>query len=129
MIDFLVTEDLGALDLGALARKPTSIDCEQWEAARELWRSKDGLMKIGVWECTPGRFSADRAAASETCHLISGRVTLHGGDGKSRDLCAGDMLVLPRGWRGEWTIHETTRKLYVLHADAGASHSSAIEPN
>ena len=120
MIDFLVNENLAALDLGAPARKPTSIDCEQWEAAVELWRSQDGLMKIGVWECTPGRFSADRTAASETCHLIAGRITLHGADGQSRDLAAGDMLVLPRGWRGEWTIHETTRKLYVLHADGGA---------
>jgi len=120
MIDFIANENLGALDLGAPSRKPTSIDCEQREAARELWRSKDGLMKIGVWECTPGRFSADRQAASETCHLIAGRITLHGADGQSRDLAAGDMLVLPRGWRGEWTIHETTRKLYVLHADGGA---------
>jgi len=121
MIDFRVTAGLGTLDLGAPARKPTSIDCEQWEAARELWRSADGLMKIGVWECTPGRFSADRAAASETCHLISGRVTLQNPDGTSRDLAAGDMLVLPRGWRGEWTIHEKTRKLYVLHADGEPS--------
>ena len=119
MIDFLVNENLGALDLGASAGKPTSIDCEQWEATRELWRSQDGLMKIGVWECTPGRFSADREAVSETYHLISGRITLRGADGQSRDLVAGDMLVLPRGWRGEWTIHETTRKLYVLHADGG----------
>ncbi len=78
-------------------------------------------MKIGVWECTPGRFSADRSAASETCHLIAGRVTLHGLDGSSRDVSAGGMLVLPRGWRGEWTIHETTRKLYVLHADGEPS--------
>lgn len=121
MIGFLVNENLGALDLGAPGRKPTSIDCEQWEAARELWRSNDGTMKIGVWECTPGRFSADRSAASETCHLISGRVTLHNPDGTSRDLAAGDMLVLPRGWRGEWTIHEKTRKLYVLHADGEPS--------
>jgi uncharacterized protein len=120
MIDFLFNDNLAALDLGAPAPKPTSIDCEQWEAARELWRSQDRLMKIGVWECTPGRFSADRTAASETCHLIAGRITLHGADGQSRHLAAGDMLVLPRGWRGEWTIHETTRKLYVLHADGGA---------
>ncbi|RVA73946.1 cupin, partial [Mesorhizobium sp. M7A.F.Ca.US.006.04.2.1] len=28
------------------------------------------------------------------------------------------MLVLPKGWKGEWTIHEKTRKLYILHFEA-----------
>lgn len=118
MIDFLAISDLAGLDLGEDAPKPTSIEGAQREASRELWRSGDGLMRIGVWECTPGRFTANRDTASETCHLIAGRVTLHGPDGQSRELVAGDMLVLPRGWQGEWTIHERTRKLYVLHADA-----------
>ena len=27
-------------------------------------------------------------------------------------------LVLPKGWRGEWELHATTRKLYVMHHDA-----------
>lgn len=118
MIDFLTAPNLATLDLGPVSRKPTSIDCEQWEASRQLWQSGDGRLKIGVWQCTPGRFSADRETNSETCHLLAGRVTLHGPDGRSRDLVAGDMLVLPQGWRGEWTIHETTRKLYVIHAEA-----------
>ena len=30
-------------------------------------------------------------------------------------LSSGELLVLPLGWKGEWTIHEHTRKLYVLH--------------
>ncbi len=24
------------------------------------------------------------------------------------------MFVLPIGWRGEWTIHEQTRKIYAM---------------
>jgi uncharacterized cupin superfamily protein len=28
------------------------------------------------------------------------------------------VLVLPKGWKGEWTIHEPTRKLYILHFEA-----------
>lgn len=118
MIEFLTAPNLGDLELGEPTRKPTSIDCEQWEASRQLWTSNDGKLVIGVWECTRGRFSANREKASETCHLISGRITLRGEDGQTRDLAAGDMLVLPRGWRGEWTLHETVRKLYIIHADA-----------
>ena len=26
----------------------------------------------------------------------------------------GEVLVLPIGWSGEWTIHEKTRKLYFI---------------
>ena len=108
-----------SIDLGRPSPKPTSIGGTPMEAAKQLWTSADGTLKIGVWQCSPGRFTADREASSETCHIISGRVTLHGPDGRSEELGTGDMLVLPRGWRGEWTIHEQTRKLYILHSDAG----------
>ncbi|WP_225340144.1 cupin domain-containing protein [Agrobacterium tomkonis] len=72
-------------------------------------------MEVGVWECTPGRFKAARETNSEICHIVSGRVSLHNSDGTSRDVGPGEMLVLPIGWRREWTIHEKTRKLYILH--------------
>ena len=117
MIEFLTKPDLATMDLGELSHKPTSISGDQMEASRELWQSKDGELSVGVWECTAGRFSADRANNSETCHLISGSITLHGEDGQTSNLKAGDLLTLPRGWRGEWTLHETTRKLYIIHND------------
>lgn len=119
MVEFLTMPGLSTIDMGALTPKQTSIVGDQLEAAKQLWASADGLMKIGIWECTPGRFTASRDTASETCHIISGRVTLHGQDGREQQLLAGDMLVLPKGWRGEWTIHEHTRKLYIMHADVG----------
>ncbi|WP_377295229.1 cupin domain-containing protein [Rhizobium sp. SG2393] len=106
--------DLLALDLGAFAPKPTCIAGDQQEAAVALFTSADGKTEIGVWECTPGRFTADRTAAAEICHLLSGRVTLHDGDGTARTIGAGEMFVLPLGWRGEWTIHEQTRKIYTM---------------
>jgi uncharacterized cupin superfamily protein len=40
-------------------------------------------------------------------------VTNHDGSG-ARKIKAGDLLVLPIGWRGEWEIHEQMRKTYVL---------------
>lgn len=118
MIDFLTFSSLAAIDLGKPSPKPTSIAGDQMEASVQLWASSDGLLKIGVWECTPGRFTASRETTSETCHIIAGHLSLHGPDGQTQELGAGQMLVLPKGWRGEWTIHETVRKLYILHADA-----------
>lgn len=119
MVEFLSMPGLASIDLGEAKPKPTSIADEQFEASKQLWCSADGAMRIGIWECTPGRFSAVRETSSETCYIISGRITLHGGDGIAHELSAGDMLVLPHGWRGEWTIYEQTRKLYILHSDAG----------
>ena len=117
MIGFLTSPNLATLDLGEPSRKPTSIGRNQMEASRQLWKSNDDKLSIGVWECTPGRFSANRAQNSETCHLITGSITLQGEDGQTQNLRAGDMLTLPRGWRGEWILHETSRKLYIIHDD------------
>ncbi|WP_246688565.1 MULTISPECIES: cupin domain-containing protein [unclassified Mesorhizobium] len=70
---------------------------------------------IGIWECTPGRFTADRSGSSEICHIIPGRVEVSRADGEMHELGPGDLLVLPQGWKGEWHIHET-RKLYMIHS-------------
>lgn len=115
MIDFQTFAHLSSIDLGEAAAKPTSITGDQYEASHTLWSSDDGLVEVGVWECTPGRFTAARETNSEICHIVSGRVSLHNSDGTSKDVGPGEVLVLPIGWSGEWTIHETTRKLYILH--------------
>ena len=118
MIDFKTFAALSSIDLGNPEPKPTSISGGQVEAAKTLWKSGDGLLEVGVWECTPGRFTASRESNSETCHIVSGRVSLHDADGRTQEVGAGEVLVLPQGWSGEWTIHETTRKLYILHSEA-----------
>lgn len=114
MIEFETFAHLAGIDLGAPQPKPTSIEGNQVEAAKLLWTSADGLVEVGVWECSPGRFTASRDDNSEICHIVSGRVTLHGPGDAAREVGPGELLVLPMGWRGEWTIHETTRKLYVV---------------
>lgn len=115
MIDFKTFAHLAHTDLGAPQPKPTSIEGDQKEAAKALWTSEDGAVEIGIWECTPGRFTARRDDNTEICHFVSGRVTIHGPEGTSRDVGPGEVLVLPIGWRGEWTIHETTRKFYAVY--------------
>jgi uncharacterized protein len=114
MIPFQTFAHLADIDLGMSKPKPTSIEGHQLEAAKTLWTSPDGLAEAGVWECTAGRFTANRETNSEICHIVHGRVTLHDSDGRSRDVGPGEMLVLPIGWKGEWTLHEKTRKLYFI---------------
>ncbi len=118
MIDFETFKDLASADIGAFAPKPTSIEGSQKEASRTLFESKDGTLNIGIWECTPGRFTADRTKSSETCHFIFGRVEMRHVDGSVEIFGPGDVLVLPQGWTGEWRILETTRKLYIIKTAA-----------
>lgn len=117
MIDLESFKGLAQIDLGPFGPKPTCLEGDQQEAAVSLWTSPDGALDVGVWECTPGRFTADRSAAAELCHIISGTAELRRHDGEVRVLNAGDLLVLPRGWKGEWVIREQVRKLYVMQGD------------
>nr|WP_272209773.1 cupin domain-containing protein [Marinicella sp. W31]MDC2875600.1 cupin domain-containing protein [Marinicella sp. W31] len=108
---------LGDVTLGPFKPKPTTLSDGQEEASAMLWSSPDGSTKIGVWECTPGRFTADRTNAGEYCHIIWGRASVKNADGSGeRTVSAGDLLVLPQGWTGEWEIHEHVRKLFVIEA-------------
>ena len=115
MPDHKVFKKLVGLELADFKDKPTSLTDGQQEASSILWTSADGNCKIGVWECQPGHFTADRTGAGEYCHIIKGKatVTMVGGD-KPREIQSGDLLVLPQGWKGEWIIHEHMRKLFVI---------------
>nr|WP_316656056.1 cupin domain-containing protein [uncultured Gellertiella sp.] len=116
MIDFKAFAALAAIDPGTFEDKPTSIAGNQKEAAVELWVSEDKMTEIGVWECTPGTFTADRTKSAEFCHILSGSATLVNEDGSGeKTLRAGDLLVLPLGWKGKWTIHEQLKKTYVIN--------------
>jgi uncharacterized cupin superfamily protein len=111
-LDFAVALDLSSMDIGGFLPKPSSTT-GQLEASAVLWKSADGRFEIGVWECTEGHFTAFREVASEKCHVISGRVTVKD-DKQASNLGPGDFLLMPLGWRGEWTVHERVRKLYIL---------------
>ncbi|MEN9740065.1 MAG: hypothetical protein RLZ72_331 [Actinomycetota bacterium] len=93
--------------------KPTSLD-GQLESSLELWVSADGELESGVWECSPGTFTASRDGYDEVCTIVSGRATVTDSDGVVTELSAGSALVTPAGWRGTWVVHETVRKTYVI---------------
>ena len=117
MIDHKVFNDLANIALTTFKDKPTSLTEGQQEASLLIWTSADGHCKIGVWECQPGHFTADRRAAGEYCHILSGRASVTNSDGTgTRDVGPGDLLVLPQGWTGAWVVHEHMRKLFIIDA-------------
>jgi uncharacterized cupin superfamily protein len=83
-------------------------------SGRVFQDAADGLPEVGVWECTPGSWTIERRADTETVQILSGRARMTDADGTVTELGPGDVLVLPRGWSGRWEILETVRKLYVI---------------
>ena len=67
----------------------------------------------GVWEATPGEWHV-QYSEWEFCHIISGVSVLTSDDGTVQRVKAGDSFVIPRGYKGTWTVLETTLKHYVI---------------
>ncbi|WP_042434667.1 cupin domain-containing protein [Streptacidiphilus anmyonensis] len=99
-------------ELGAFAPKPTSTTEGQQEALCTVWTAPEGV-EAGVWEATPGRFTATREGYHEVCQILSGRATVTPTGGEPVEIGPGDTLVTPAGWTGVWEVHETLRKTYV----------------
>lgn len=102
--------------------KPTSVD-GQVESSVSIPGLHTG--EVGLWECDEGTFTADRSTFAEVCYIIAGEAVIST-DGASDDktVCAGSLFVLPRGWRGTWTVREPVRKVFVLISDEGPAASA-----
>ena len=46
--------------------------------------------------------------------IVDGSFTVEDETGQKETVKAGDLLILPIGWCGEWEVHEAIRKTYVL---------------
>ena len=99
--------------IGAALPKPTSTTPGQVESSLTAWTATDGAAETGIWEATPGSFTAVRDGYHEICQVLSGRATVVSESGDSIEVGAGDLFVMPTGWRGVWHVHETLRKTYV----------------
>jgi uncharacterized cupin superfamily protein len=74
-----------------------------------------GPTDVGYWICTPGSFSVTTPrSTSEGFHVLEGVFFLTNyADGTTQKCVAGDTVVLPKGWTGEWDVIETVQKLWV----------------
>ena len=107
------TTDATKLPLPTPKPKPTSRD-GQLESFVDVWVSTDGGLETGVWECSPGTFSATRDGYDEVATILSGSATIVDSAGTTIEIGPGSVVVTPAGWTGEWTVHETLRKTYVI---------------
>lgn len=109
----IADSDAMAMKLPPHSPKPTSLD-GQTESSATVWESEDGRLESGVWECTPGTFTAFRDGYDEIAHIVSGSATVESNDGVVVELTSGSTLITPAGWKGTWIVHATVRKVYVI---------------
>ncbi len=79
-----------------------------------VWRSPDGKLANGIWECTPGKFRWSHV--DETVCVVAGRVTVTSETGESVELGPGDVAFFPEGLSSVWHVHQTVRKAFHLHS-------------
>ncbi len=91
--------------------------CVKGRPLQRTWHhftSDDGKFFAGTWEAEPGCWNIDYTE-NEWCRILSGRSIIRDAEGRERALQAGDDFVVPAGFRGQWEVVETTRKIYVIY--------------
>ncbi|RIY02623.1 cupin domain-containing protein [Aureimonas flava] len=82
-----------------------------------LDESREGKVRTGVWEATPGETHSIKGTTFEFCHILSGVVEIDERGGATRTFRAGDSFVLKPGFVGVWRTLETVRKIFVCVED------------
>ncbi|WP_337269219.1 cupin domain-containing protein [Oryzifoliimicrobium ureilyticus] len=76
--------------------------------------AKDGQVRSGVWEATPGETKSIKGETFEFCHILSGVIEITPDGGDPIIYKAGDSFVMKPGFTGVWKTIETVRKIYVV---------------
>ena len=83
--------------------------------ARPLVEDLDGRIRTGTWECEVGTSRWEFVDRGEFVHVLSGSMTCTEDDQAPVELTAGSTAVFPLGWRGEWQVTQTLRKVYTIY--------------
>ena len=73
----------------------------------------NGHVSVGAWTCTPGSWPVSERTTTEAFMVLEGVFFLTNKDGSARRCSAGDTVVLPKGWSGQWDVIETVKKVWV----------------
>jgi uncharacterized protein len=85
------------------------IVCRSWEVDS----AKDGKVRAGVFESTPGVNRSIKGDTWEFCLILSGVVEITEDGQAPVTYRAGDCFVMKPGYTGTWRTIETARKIWV----------------
>lgn len=75
---------------------------------------KSGRVKAGIAIYQPSTVRLDGYPYDEYCFMLEGELTVTSEDGATEVFGAGDAFLLPRGFRGVWSMPKGIRKYYVV---------------
>ncbi len=78
-----------------------------------LAEDEEAGRKLGIWECTPGRWMRQQKAA-EFAIILSGRCRFRPTGSPQAELGPGDVVYFPENTTGIWDVTETIRKIYLI---------------
>jgi hypothetical protein len=76
--------------------------------------ARDGKIRTGVWQSTPGVNKSIKGETFEFCYLLEGLIELTPEGGEPVTYKAGDSFIMKPGYRGLWRTIETVKKIYVV---------------
>ena len=76
--------------------------------------SRNGEVRTGIWEATPGETRSIKGETFEFCHILNGVVELTEEGRAPVTYRKGDSFIMKPGYRGVWKTIETVRKIYVI---------------
>ena len=85
------------------------IECRRWEVDS----AKDGKVRAGVFESTPGVNRSIKGETWEFCLIVSGVVEITEDGCPPMTYRAGDCFIMKPGYIGIWRTIETARKVWV----------------
>jgi hypothetical protein len=91
--------------------------CVSGRPLQRTWNhftSADEKFFAGIWEGERGCWRVGYTE-NEFFEILSGHSVLRDANGAERQLRAGDRVVIPAGFEGEWEVVELTRKVYVIY--------------
>ena len=78
-----------------------------------FFQNDDKSSEMGVWQCTPGTWCCEVSKAEFFC-VLAGRAVYTEDDGTVAEITAGMTCAFPAGWKGDCTVMETVRKVYMV---------------
>lgn len=82
------------------------------DASRE--EARDGKVRTGIWQATPGETISIKGETFEFCHILEGHIEIEEDGREPVTYKAGDSFIMKPGFRGIWRTIETVRKIYVI---------------
>ena len=89
---------------------------DRTELNHSFFKSDDGSLLAGVWQCAPCLENIAAYPVNELMHVLSGSVTVTRADGTAETFTAGDTFFIPKGTGCTWHITETLHKYYMISA-------------